>query len=120
MARYLAVSGQLITGHDLYSLGLLTHIVELTPQESLGYALGHSFADDDEFKAVQSSGANAQSVKELLDVMNIYTPMENADELIEHEAWNQVMLVKPQQIPLESFFDDGVARKNRKEDLEGN
>ena len=42
LARYLALSGRALTAHDLYMLGLVTHIVENEAHHSLGVCLGNT------------------------------------------------------------------------------
>jgi enoyl-CoA hydratase/carnithine racemase len=47
LARYLALSGRSLTAHDLYVLGLLTHVVQQdSPEDTLGIGLGHSFSEE--------------------------------------------------------------------------
>jgi enoyl-CoA hydratase/carnithine racemase len=43
LARYLAVSGRVLTAHDLYMLGLVTHIVDAeSPADQLVMTLNNS------------------------------------------------------------------------------
>lgn len=46
MARYLAISERVIYSNDLYSLGLLTHLVEEQPHDSLAHAFAHTFPSE--------------------------------------------------------------------------
>ena len=47
LARYLAVSGRALSAHDLYVLGLLTHIVQQDmPDDTLAVTLGHSVSPE--------------------------------------------------------------------------
>ena len=45
MARYLAITSHTLYGHELLSLGLLTHLVDEYPYDSLGHALAHTLND---------------------------------------------------------------------------
>lgn len=122
MARYLAVSGRVLTAHDLYMMGLLTHIVVEEPHVHLTDALAHTCPPDDQLKAQQSSLVDSGAVQQLLDSMHIYSGAEgeaSAQELdvLAHPVWEKALLVSPQPIPLDSFFDSAEARA-REEDLE--
>lgn len=47
LARYLAVSGRVLTAHDLYMLGLVTHIVQQdSPEDTLAIALAHTHSEE--------------------------------------------------------------------------
>jgi len=73
LARYLALSGRALTAHDLYELGLLTHIVQQdSPEDTLCVALGHTWANDDEFKAHQATQLHPTSVETMLNSMHVY------------------------------------------------
>eukprot|EP00600_Ochromonadales_sp_CCMP1393_P006605 CAMPEP_0174958028 /NCGR_PEP_ID=MMETSP0004_2-20121128/2400_1 /TAXON_ID=420556 /ORGANISM="Ochromonas sp., Strain CCMP1393" /LENGTH=352 /DNA_ID=CAMNT_0016206203 /DNA_START=188 /DNA_END=1246 /DNA_ORIENTATION=+ len=122
IARYLAITGRSLTAHDLYMLGLLTHIVEEEPHFTLADSLAHTFPDDDSSKWVQGSTVDPSSLETLLDAMHIYMPDEDAvggagKSLLSHPVWNQAMLVPPQPIPIDSFFESEEA-KEREEDFE--
>lgn len=87
-----------LNAHDMYCLGLLTHIVEEEPQNSLMHALGHTVGQRDEVKAVQTSGVDTSALSEMLDTMHILD-----DELVEHPdgdimkdpIWDKAFLVPP-------------------------
>jgi len=72
-------------------------------------------------KAVQAHAVDERSIPKLLDTMHIYTKSEDDHtmDVLSHPLWNEMMLVTPQPIPLESFFDSEEA-KAREEDFEGN
>jgi len=116
MARYLAVSGRTLTAHDMFVLGLLTHIVEEQPHLTLADALAHTVPTDDDRKAVQSSAVDASALSDLLDSMHIYMQDDSMD-VLSHPVWDKVMLVTPQPIPVKSFFESEEAQA-REEDLE--
>jgi len=119
IARYLAISGRFLTAHDLFMLGLLTHIVEDECHFSLADTLGHALPPDDDVKAVQAHAVDESSIPDLLDTMHVYTSDKDSDtmDVLSHPMWDKMMLVKPQPIPLESFFLDEEA-KAREEDFE--
>ena len=71
-------------------------------------------------KAVQAHAVDESSIPDLLDTMHIYTNGKDDDtmDVLGHPLWDKMMLVKPQPIPLDSFFDTEEA-KAREEDFEG-
>lgn len=112
MARYLAISQRSISAHDMRCLGLLTHIVEDEPHNALLHGLGHTIDDTDAFKAYQPKPVDVDMIDELLDIMD----SENDHEMsvMDSPLWDKHMLVRPEPISEDIFFDDD----SKKEDLE--
>jgi enoyl-CoA hydratase/carnithine racemase len=117
MARYLAITQRELTAHDMYTLGLLTHIVEIEPQVTLIHALAHTMPVDDMTKAVQSSAVDASSIKDLLDTMDIESEFAEGDFLMDDPVWDRIMLVRPQKVDIEDFFEENEQAKEDLEDI---
>ena len=83
----------------MFSLGLLTHIVEEEPHVSLVHALAHTMPIDDHMKAVQSMAVDASSVKGLLDTMDVTSEFKGS--IMDDASWNEIMLVQPHRVDYE-------------------
>lgn len=112
MARFLAISQRIISAHDMRCLGLLTHIVEDEPHNSLLHALGHTIDDTDDSKAFQAAPVDADMIEELLDIMDAENDHEQS--VMDSDEWDKHMLVKPEPISEDIFFEDD----SKKEDLQ--
>lgn len=117
MARYLAISQRELTAHDMCSLGLLTHIVEEEPHESLVHALAHTIPVDDNIKAVQSSAVDATSLRELLDTMDVESEFGEDESIMDDPVWDKMMLVRPQKVDMEDFFEGNEQESEDIEDI---
>jgi enoyl-CoA hydratase/carnithine racemase len=96
MARYLAISGREVRAHDLFSMGLLTHLVEEEAQNSLTHALAETIAnpaEDAQLNIPRDTGTvvRESSVAELLDTMHIESDLD----ILSHSAWDKYILVPP-------------------------
>lgn len=93
MARYLAVTGRAVRADQLYSMGLLTHLVEEGAHDSLMQALAHTNPSSEDLgeMANQDAPTRAQSVAGLLDTMHI----EEDLDVLSHKVWNDFVLVPP-------------------------
>jgi enoyl-CoA hydratase/carnithine racemase len=117
VARYLAVTRRSIRAHEMFSLGLLTHIVEEEPHVSLADALAHTIPtlggdskergnrekENDDDRADVMRGLNmpvveVDAIKELLDTMHIESDIDLASD----ETWDKFLLVPPSRSPLEN------------------
>ena len=68
---------------------------------------------------MQSHAVDESAIPDLLDTMHIYTGDDDGDmDVLGHELWDKIMLVKPQPVAMETFFDNEEA-KAREEDFEG-
>jgi len=102
MARFLAIMGWELSAHDMYDLGLITHIVESEPHVSLMHSIGHTLSPNDDLKAQQSAVVDISSVNSLLDTMNVFTNEEltsTMDGIMDHASWDEIMLVNPSSLP---------------------
>jgi enoyl-CoA hydratase/carnithine racemase len=89
MARYLAISGHNVSGEEMYSMGLLSHLVEEDPQSSLTNAIAHTLPDRGagEFK----SPVRGDTISELLEDMNMDCDLD----VFKSELWDRYLLVPP-------------------------
>ena len=86
---------------------------------------------------MQTCPIDPVAIEQILDTMHIYLPDPNIPAeaevdrqmggvaaalsgVMDHPAWERMMLVPPQPIPLESFFEDSVEGRKQAEDFEGN
>ena len=93
MARYLAVTGRAVRADQLFSMGLLTHLVEEGAHDSLMQALAHTSPSSEDLGDMSNQDAptRMQSVAGLLDTMHIECDMD----VLSHKAWNDFVLVPP-------------------------
>eukprot|EP01036_Dinobryon_divergens_P028510 gene28510-37464_t len=123
MARYLAVSGRVITSYDMRGLGLVSYIVEDEPHFLLARALAESFSESDDIKSVQNHGIDGDCIPVLLETMDVnsegFDLTESAIKQMD-DHFNELCLVKPIPVPVESFFSEEnmALTGNQAEDLE--
>ncbi len=95
LARYLGVTGRAVRADQLYSMGLLTHLVEEGGHDSLMHSLAHTNPSAQDLTDMKNMDAvtRSHSIKELLDIMHIEEQVDL--DILAHPAWNDYVLVPP-------------------------
>lgn len=99
VARYLAIAGVEIAADELFSLGLITHIVEDSPEDSLAFGLAHSWPAGPGTKQYQGEVVAKEAIEELLETMHIcsdsvFREGVNGD-VMASPIWRRALLVPP-------------------------
>ena len=115
LARYIATSQCDVRGDDLYSLGMLTHLVEDEAHVSLADALAHTIPG----KAAAEKGIVVveDSLEDLLSAMHVGDDdVEDGGigDPLQHEAWEKILLVPPnrQETKAEELYGEGNDEAN--------
>jgi len=110
LARYIATSQCDVRGDDLYSLGMLTHLVEDEAHVSLADALAHTIPS----KTAAEKGIVVveDALEDLLSAMHVGDDdVEDGGigDPLQHEAWEKLLLVPPnrQETKAEELYGDG-------------
>lgn len=90
-ARFLATSKILLKADDMYALGLVTHIVEEDPHDTIADAIAHTVPESLISKRVQMDSVDASCIPDILDTMHVGCDLD----VMSGEVWDRLMLVKP-------------------------
>lgn len=112
MVRYLAISGHNVSGEEMYSMGMISHLVEEDPQSSLTSAIAHTLPDRGatEYRAP----VRGDTISELLDDMN----MDCDIDVFKSDLWNEYMLVPPNRWDVQEKDTSVVLEEKEVQDLD--
>lgn len=103
MARYLAVSERELDSDDLYHMGLVTHVVEECPEDSLAFALAHTIPQT-ETKIRQMEPVDNDALEDLLETMHCGSDIDISSS----PFWDEMLLVPMS----EQKIDDSMVADN--------
>lgn len=100
LARYLAVTQRIVYGHELHSMGLVTHLVGDHAYDSIANSVAQTVGDihEDSVKARYVTPVDVSYLEEIIDASDIFDPVNSAEFNIDwnvyaHPVWQKASLV---------------------------
>ena len=99
LSRYLSITQRIVYGHELYSMGVVTHLVGEHAYDPIANSIAQSIAstDEDSVKARYVSPVDVSYLSDLIDTTCITDPVSSDIDIdwdvYSHPVWQKASLV---------------------------